>query len=321
MLVTMVQAICDALKVAMEKDSTVLLLGEDIGKNGGVFRATEGLYEQFGESRVIDTPLAEAGMVGTSIGLCLNGFRPVVEIQFMGFVYPAFEQIVCHVARFRTRTQGLYPCPLVIRLPYGGGINAPEIHSDSTESLFVHIPGLKVVVPSNPFDAKGLLLSAIEEQDPVIFLEPIKLYRMFKQDIKEGYYSLPLEKAAIVKEGLDVTLISWGSMVSVAKEAQENTTYSCEIIDLRSLYPLDEETILNSVKKTKRVVIIHEAAKTAGLGAEIAALISEKAIFYLEAPILRVTGYDVPVPMFALEGFFRPNVGRVVASIKKVMEY
>jgi 2-oxoisovalerate dehydrogenase E1 component beta subunit len=302
----------------------VLILGEDVGKNGGVFRVTEGLWQEFGDERVIDTPLSEAGIIGTSLGLGINGFKPIVEIQFMGFIYPGFEQIVCHVARFRTRTQGVFSAPLVIRAPYGGGIHAPELHSDSTESLFVHIPGLKVVTPATPTDAKGLLLSAIRDPDPVLFLEPMKLYRSIKEEVTDAWYEIPIGKAKIVHQGEDVTLLAWGGMVPVAMETAkhwEGKGVTCDVIDLRSLYPLDESVILDSAKRTGRVVIVHEAPRTAGLGAEVAALIQEKAFLYLEAPILRVTGYDVPVPMYALEASFRPDVKRVSEAIQQVISY
>ncbi|MBA4548481.1 alpha-ketoacid dehydrogenase subunit beta [Thermoactinomyces intermedius] len=321
---TMVQSICDALKVALENDPRVILLGEDIGKNGGVFRATEGLWELFGEERVMDTPLAEAGIIGSSIGLAVGGFRPVAEVQFMGFIYPAMEQLVTHAARLRTRTQGRYPASMVVRVPYGGGIRAPELHSDSTESLFVHIPGLKVVTPSTPKDAKGLLLSAIEDPDPVLFLEPMQLYRSVKEEVPEGWYEVPIGQARKVTDGEDVTLIAWGTMVPVAKKAAEAAKkegISCDLIDLRSLSPLDEETIIHSVKNTGRVVIVHEAPRTAGVGAELTALINEQAFLYLEAPVTRVTGYDVPVPMYALEDDFRPDVKRVYQSICQVVSY
>lgn len=321
---TMVQAICDGLRVALEQDPSVLILGEDVGKNGGVFRATEGLWNEFGDDRVIDTPLAEAGIIGTSIGLTVNGFKPVAEIQFMGFIYPAFEQIVTHAARLRTRTQGAFPASLVIRAPYGGGIRAPELHCDSTESLFVHIPGLKVVTPATPRDAKGLLLAAIQDPDPVIYLEPMKLYRSTKEEVPEGWYEVPIGKARKVREGEDVTLIAWGTMVPVAEGAAkelEKKGVSCDLIDLRSLYPLDEETIIESVKKTGRVVIVHEAPKTAGLGAELTALINEHAFLYLEAPVTRVTGYDAPVPMYALEDDFRPSAGRVSEAVQQVLSF
>ncbi|EGK08716.1 pyruvate dehydrogenase complex E1 component beta subunit, partial [Desmospora sp. 8437] len=315
---TLIQGINDGLRTALGQDAEVVVLGEDVGKNGGVFRATEGLWEEFGDERVIDTPLAEAGIVGAAVGMAVNGLRPVAEIQFMGFIYPAFEQIVTHVARLRTRTQGQYPASLVIRAPYGGGIRAPELHSDSTESFFVHTPGLKVVVPSTPSDAKGLLLAAIRDPDPVIYLEPMKIYRSFREEVPEGWHEVPIGKARKVREGDDVTLIAWGAMVPVAQRAAHSCAeggISCEVLDLRSLYPLDEEAVIASVKKTGRAVIIHEAPKTAGLGAELAARIHELAFLWMEAPVERVTGYDVPVPMFALEDDFRPGPGRIEAAV------
>lgn len=321
---TLIQGINDGLRKAMEQDDEVVVLGEDVGKNGGVFRATEGLWETFGEERVIDTPLAESGIVGTAIGMAINGLRPVAEIQFMGFIYPAFEQIVSHAARLRTRTQGQYPASLVIRVPYGGGIRAPELHSDSTESFFVHTPGLKVVVPSTPSDAKGLLLAAIRDPDPVIYLEPMKIYRSLRGEVPEEWYEVPIGKARTVREGEDVTLIAWGGMVPVAQQAAHSCAergISCEVLDLRSLYPLDEEALVASVKKTGRAVIIHEAAKTAGLGAELAARIHELAFLWMEAPVERVTGYDVPVPMFALEDDFRPDPQRIEVAVQKVIHF
>lgn len=321
---TLVQAICNGLEVALENDPTVMVLGEDVGKNGGVFRATEGLWERFGEARVVDTPLAEAGIIGSSIGLAINGFKPVAEIQFMTFIYPGFEQIVSHAARLRTRTQGAFPAPIVIRVPYGGGIHAPELHCDSTETFFVHVPGLKVVVPSTPSDAKGLLLAAISDPDPVIFLEPMKIYRSFRDDVEGGWFEVPIGKARKVREGKDVTLIAWGAMVSLAEQVaveMEKEAVSCEIIDLRSLYPLDEEAIVESVKKTGRVVVMHEAPRTAGIGAELMAIINEQAFLYLEAPVMRVTGYDVPVPMYALEEDFRPNSKKVVHAVREVISF
>ncbi|RAL21334.1 alpha-ketoacid dehydrogenase subunit beta [Thermoflavimicrobium daqui] len=321
---TMVQAINDALRVALKTDPQVLILGEDVGKNGGVFRATDRLWSEFGEERVIDTPLSEAGIIGTSIGLAINGFKPVSEIQFLSFIYPGFEQIVSHVARLRTRTQSAFPNQLVIRAPYGGGIRAPELHCDSTEIFFVHVPGLKVVTPSTPTDAKGLLLAAISDPDPVIYLEPMKLYRSQKEVVPSGWYEVPIGQARKVRDGEDITLITWGAMVPIAVETAskwEKEGTSCEVIDLRSLYPLDEETILSSVKKTGRAIVIHEAPRTGGLGAEVAALIQEKAFLYLEAPVIRVTGYDVPVPMFALEDDFRPNLNKVSQAIHQVITY
>lgn len=321
---TLVQAINDAMRVALENNPDVLIMGEDVGKNGGVFRATDGLWQQFGDDRVIDTPLAEAGIIGTAIGMAVNGLRPIAEIQFMGFIYPGFEQIVAHAARLRTRTQGMYPASIVVRAPYGGGIRAPELHCDSTESLFVHTPGLKVVVPSTPYDAKGLLLAALEDPDPVIYLEPMRLYRSTRGKVPEEEYTVPIGKARTVCEGEDITLLAWGAMVPVAEAAAAEWSdkgVSCEVIDLRTLYPLDEDAIIASVVKTGRVVIVHEAPKTAGMGAELTALINERAFLWLEAPVTRVTGFDVPVPMFALEDDFLPNAQRVSQAIQQVISF
>ncbi|MCY7483849.1 alpha-ketoacid dehydrogenase subunit beta [Paenibacillus alvei] len=322
---TILQAINEALDQKLADDQRVMLTGEDIGVNGGVFRATEGLFEKYGKERVVDTPLAEAGIIGSAIGLALNGFIPVVEIQFLAFIYPGFEQIVTHAARMRYRTRGQYNVPLVIRAPYGAGIRGPELHSESVEAFFVHTPGLKVVVPSNPYDAKGLLVSAIEDPDPVVFLEPARIYRAFKAEVPEEMYRIPLGKANIVREGTDVTLISWGAMMRVALEAaqqlEQEKGWSCEVIDLRSLYPLDRDAIAASVKKTGRALIVHEAQKTAGVGAEIVSLINDEALMYLRAPIQRITGFDVPVPQFSLEDVYVPTVGRVREGIAAAIQF
>lgn len=319
------QAIHEALDQKLADDRRVMLTGEDIGVNGGVFRATEGLFDKYGKERVVDTPLAEAGLIGSAIGLALNGFVPVVEIQFLAFIYPGFEQLITHAARMRYRTRGQYNVPLVIRTPYGAGIRGPELHSESVEAFFVHTPGLKVVVPSNPYDAKGLLISAIEDPDPVVFLEPARIYRAFKAEVPEEMYRIPLGKANIVREGTDVTLISWGAMMRVALEAarqlEQEKGWSCEVIDLRSLYPLDRDTIAASVKKTGRALIVHEAQKTAGVGAEIVSLINDEALMYLRAPIQRITGFDVPVPQFSLEDLYVPTVERVRAGIATAIQF
>ncbi len=320
----MVQALNQALGLEMERDSNVILIGEDVGIDGGVFRVSEGLLLKYGNSRVIDTPLAESGIVGTSIGMAAYGLRPIVEIQFMGFVYTAFNQILAHAARLRNRTRGHYTVPLVIRMPYGGAVKALEHHSESTEALFCQIPGLKVVVPSTPYDAKGLLTSSIRDDDPVIFLEPKKLYRAGRQEFPDHAYEIPLGLAKIVREGEDLTIIAWGSMIPVAQQAAENMEKEDiypEIIDLRTLSPMDRDTIIQSVKKTGRVLIVHEAPKTCGLGAEIAAFINEEALFSLEAPILRVTGYDITIPMPKSEDFYFPNPERVRYAINKIMEF
>ncbi len=320
----MVQALNQALSLEMERDSNVVLMGEDVGIDGGVFRVSDGLLQKYGNSRVIDTPLAESGIIGTAIGMAAYGLRPIAEIQFMGFVYAAFNQILAHAARLRNRTRGHYTVPLVIRMPYGGAVKALEHHSESTEALFCQIPGLKVVVPSTPYDAKGLLTSSIRDDDPVIFLEPKKLYRAGRQDFPDEAYEVPLGQAKIVREGEDLTIIAWGSMIPVAQQAAENMEQEDiypEIIDLRTLSPMDRDTIIQSVKKTGHALIVHEAPKTCGLGAEIAALINEEALLSLEAPIMRVTGYDITVPMPKSEDFYFPNHKRIRHAINKMMEF
>jgi pyruvate/2-oxoglutarate/acetoin dehydrogenase E1 component len=321
----MIQAINDGLRCALAKDERVILLGEDIGKNGGVFRATEGLVEEFGEQRVVDTPLAESGILGTSLGLAAGGMRPVPEIQFMAFIYPGFEQVVSHIARIRMRSRGRYTAPLVVRVPYGGRNRAPELHSDSTETFFAHTPGLVVVSPSRPYDAKGLLLAAIESEDPVIFLEPMRLYRAFREEVPDDYYTVPLRRAAVIKPGSDVTVVTWGSLVretlAAAEEVEQTDGWSVEVIDLRTLSPWDEETVFASVNKTGRAVIVHEAAGHLGLGAELAARIGEECILQLEAPVARVTGYDVPPPLFQLEDWYGPDTRRIADGIVKVMTF
>ncbi|WP_391205357.1 alpha-ketoacid dehydrogenase subunit beta [Psychrobacillus sp. L4] len=321
---TLIQAINEAMRLMLEEDERTIILGEDIGKNGGVFRATEGLQEVFGEERVVDTPLSEAGIIGTSIGLAVNGFRPVAEIQFLGFIYPAYEQIMTHVSRIRMRTMSRFTVPMVIRAPYGAGIRAPEIHSDSTEILFTHMPGIKVVCPSNPYDAKGLLIAAMEDPDPVLVLEPMKSYRAKREEVPVGKYTVEIGKGKIVREGTDVTLIAWGAMISIAEKAAEQAEkkgISCEIIDLRTLYPIDRDIIAGSVQKTTRAVIIHEAHSTGGLGNDIVSIINDTAFLYLRAPIERITGFDVPVPFFALEEHYLPTPARVVEGIEKVVHF
>jgi pyruvate dehydrogenase E1 component beta subunit len=315
----MVQAINLALKEEMESNSSVMILGEDVGKDGGVFRVTEGLWEKFGSERVIDTPLAESGIVGVAIGMAVYGLRPVVEIQFMGFVYPAVDQIFSHASRIRSRSRGRFTCPLVIRIPYGAGIKAPELHSESTEALFCQMPGVKVVVPSTPYNAKGLLISSIRDPDPVIFLESTRLYRLIKEDVPEGEYTISLGKARIVQEGKGLSVISWGSMLHRTLQAVEG--FDAEVIDIMTLTPFDEETIYKSVKKTGRAVIVHEAPKTCGFGAELSASISEDTMLYLKAPIIRVTGYDVVLPHPKLEDYYIPTVDRIRKGIEEVMKY
>lgn len=319
-----IQAITDGLRVALREDQRVLVLGEDVGVNGGVFRATEGLQAEFGPERVVDTPLAEAGIVGASVGLAVNGMIPIPELQFFGFIYPAVEQIVAHVSRVRMRSQGRFTCPMVIRAPYGGGIRAPELHGDSPEAFFVHQPGIKVVCPSNPYDAKGLLLAAVADPDPVLFLEPMRIYRAFRDEVPEGNYKVEIGKANVVKEGKDISLFAWGTMLRVSLEAAQMAKekgWDVEVVDLRTLSPLDRDTIVQSVQKTGRAVVVHEAPKTAGLGAEIVALINEEALLYLEAPVARVGGYDAPQPLFSLEDIYAPDAKRILHGIEKVMTF
>jgi len=321
---TLVQAVNRALAQEMETDPTVLVLGEDVGKDGGVFRVTEGLLDAFGAGRVMDTPLAESGIVGVAVGLALGGFRPIAELQFMGFMYPAVNQMFAHVARYRNRTRGRYHLPMVIRMPYGGGIHPPEHHSESYEALLVNTPGLKVAIPSNPYDAKGLLLSAIRDDDPVVFLEPKRIYRAFREEVPSESYTVPLGKANVVKEGKDITLISWGSMVRQALEAHEalgREGVSAEVVDLRTLVPLDVDAIIGSVSKTGRAVVIHEGPRTSGFGAEVVALINERALLDLQAPVQRVTGFDSVFPYSMLEQHYLPSRERVVAAAKKAMEF
>ena len=315
----MVQSINLALREEMERDDRVVILGEDVGKDGGVFRVSEGLFEKFGPERVMDTPLAESSIAGAAIGMAAYGLRPVAEIQFMGFIYPAIDQIFSHAARVRSRSRGRFSCPLVVRTPYGAGIRAPELHSESTEALFCHMPGIKVVLPSTPYTAKGLLISSIRDPDPVVFLESTRLYRLLKEEVPEGDYTVPLGKARIVKEGSDMTVIAWGSMLHRALKAVEG--FGAEVIDLMTLSPFDEETVLNSVKKTGRVVIVHEAPKTCGFGAELSASIAEEAILFLKAPVLRVTGFDVVIPLARLEEQYMPTVERIRKALTEVMKY
>ncbi|MFC1647907.1 alpha-ketoacid dehydrogenase subunit beta [Nanoarchaeota archaeon] len=317
----MVGALNNALHLAFEKDSNVVTLGEDVGVDGGVFRVTQGLIEKFGPERVIDTGIAEAAIIGTSLGMTINGLKPIPEIQFSGFIYPAFQQLISHVSRMRNRTRGVFNAHMVIRSPYGGGVNALEHHSESMEALYVHIPGLKVVIPSNPYDAKGLLLAAINDNDPVLFLEPKKLYRAFKQEIPEDYYEVPLGKAKTIQEGSDITIIAWGAMVAVAEDAASQAGCSCEIIDLRTIDPWDKAAIVNSVKKTGRAVIIHEATKTGGFGGEIAATLQEECLLDLHAPVGRVTAPDVIVPYLKSEHFYRPNSDMLVKKIQEIMKF
>lgn len=320
----LVQAVTEALAYKLETDEDVILLGEDIGKNGGVFRATEGLQATFGEDRVIDTPLSESGIIGSAVGMAVSGTKPVAEMQFLGFIYPAFEQIMSHVTRIRMRTMGHYHVPMVIRAPYGAGIRAPEIHSDSTEALFTHMPGIKVICPSHPADAKGLLIAAIEDQDPVLFLESMRLYRSTKAPVPDEGYRIEIGKAKTIVEGDDVTLLAWGAMVPVAEHAAKVAAkegVSCDVIDLRTLFPLDRDCIAESVQKTGRVVIVHEAHATGGFGNDLISLINDTSFLYMKAPIERVTGFDVPPPLFALEDHYLPTPERVERAIARVMTF
>ena len=319
----MVQAINLTLKQALAKDKDVILLGEDIGLNGGVFRVTDGLQKEFGPDRVVDTPLAELGIVAVSFGMAIGGLKPIPEIQFGGFTYSALDHLIDHVGRIRNRTRGRFTCPMVLRMTYGAGIRALEHHSESMETYFAHTPGLKVVIPSNPYDAKGLLTAAINDPDPVIFMEPSKVYRAIKNDVPEEEYTLPLGKANVVHEGSDLTLISFGSMMKTSLEAFEKMKgkYSIEVIDLRTISPLDEETIINSIKKTGRCVIVQEAPRTLGIASEIIAIINDKALLNLNAPVERVTAFDIPVPFLKMEAKYFPDEERIIAGIEKVMKF
>ena len=322
--VNMVQAINDALDVALSRDPAVLLFGEDVGHMGGVFRVSDGLQQKHGEARVFDTPLAEAGIVGYGIGLALAGMKPVAEIQFGGFLYPAFDQILSHLGRYRHRTRGRFTLPMVIRAPYGGGVHTPEQHADSPEGFLTHVPGVKVVIPSTPGRAKGLLLAAIDDPDPVFFFEAIKLYRSLKEAVPEGYYTHEIGKARVVRPGDAATLICYGGMVEVCEKAAEVASkegVELEVIDLETLTPLDMDTVLGSVEKTGRAVVVYEAMRNSGFGAEVAARLAEEALYFLEAPVLRVAGWDAPYPPFSsIEHHYRPSPKRVLAAVRAVLE-
>ena len=321
--ITLIEAVTQALAYELNQDENVVVFGEDVGKNGGVFRATVGLQDRFGEKRVFDTPLAESMIAGLAIGMSVQGLKPVAEFQFMGFIYPAMNQIISHAARMRNRTRGRLHCPLVFRAPFGGGIRAPEHHSESTEALFAHIPGLQVVIPSSPKRAYGLLLAAMRNPDPVIFLEPNRIYRLVKQPVPDDGQALPIGKCFTLQQGDDVTLISWGASMHETQQAAKqlgDEGISCEIIDVATIKPLDIETILASVEKTGRCVIIHEGAKTCGVGAEISALIMENSMAELLAPVQRVTGYDTVMPYFQLEKQYIPSVSRIKNSVMSIME-
>ena len=320
---TLVQAVRDGLKGEMQRDDDVVVLGEDVGKNGGVFRATEGLYEEFGDDRVIDTPLAEAGIIGTAVGMAAYGMKPVPELQFSGFTYPGFDQIVSHAARFRTRSRGRYNLPMVVRAPYGGGIRAPEHHSESKEAFYTHEAGLKVAIPSTPYDAKGLLAASVRYPDPVVFLEPKLIYRAFREEVPDDPYTVELGEAAVRREGTDLSLFTWGAMTQPSLEAAgavADDGIDVEVVDLRTLSPMDTETIVESFKKTGRAVVVHEAPKTGGLAGEITATIQEEALYYQEAPIERVTGFDVPYPLYATEDYYMPEDARIEDAIRKAYD-
>lgn len=319
-----VQAINQALMDELANDNTVVVYGEDVGLEGGVFRATVDLQKKFGKDRVFDTPLAESAIVGSGVGMAINGLKPVVEMQFSGFAYPAFNQIISHVARMRNRSRGKYTLPMVIRSPYGGGIRALEHHSESTEAIYAQIPGLKVVIPSTPYDAKGLLIAAIRDPDPVLFWEPKRIYRAFKQEIPEGAYEIPIGKAKILQEGEDITIVTWGAMVRDVQKAVDlikNEGIRPEIIDLRTIAPMDRESFIESVKKTGRILVVHEAPKTLGVGAEIISIVNEKAFLYLEAPPTRLTGFDTTFPLPRGEKHYIPTPERIAKTIVEVVRY
>ena len=320
---TLVSSVNQALAYALNEDPNVVLLGEDIGKNGGVFRTTAGLQQRFGEQRVLDTPLAENMIAGLAVGMSCQGLKPIAEFQFMGFIYAGIDQIICHASRMRNRTRGRLSCPIVFRAPYGGGIHAPEHHSESTEALFAHIPGLRVVIPSTPARAYGLLLAAIRDPDPVIFLEPKRIYRLKKQKVPDTGEALPLDRAFLVRSGSDATLISWGAALHETLEAADSLAsqgITCDVIDVATIKPLDIETILNSVATTGHCIIVHEAARTGGVGAEIAAQIAEFGLTYLQSPIQRVTGFDTIMPYYRIEQAYLPSVKRIINAVHHCME-
>ena len=319
----MVEAINDAFHVELARDDSVMVMGEDVGRAGGVFRATAGLRERFGESRCVDSPLAEAGILGSAVGLCMAGWRPVCEMQYDAFSYPCLDQLITHVGRYRWRTGGRMEFPITVRMPYGGGVRAPELHDDSPETYYVHTPGVKVAIPSTPADAKGLLAAAIRDPDPVVVLEPKLIYRTERLDVPDGEHVVPLGKARLARVGRDVTLVAYGAMVPLCERAAEaiEGEASVEVLDLRTLKPLDEEALLASVGKTGRAVIVQEAPRTAGFGAEIAAILAEKAILDLRGPVLRVTGFDVPYPYWRMEDAYMPSVARVLDAVRRLLAF
>jgi 2-oxoisovalerate dehydrogenase E1 component beta subunit len=321
--ITLIEAVTMALAHEMERDESVTILGEDVGVNGGVFRATAGLQERFGPERVMDTPLAESMIAGLAVGMAAQGMKPVAEVQFMGFIYPTVDQMINHAGRLRHRTRGRMSCPMVLRAPFGGGIHAPEHHSESTEALFAHMPGVRVVIPSSPARAYGLLLAAIRNPDPVVFLEPKRIYRLQKQEVADDGKALPLDVCYTLREGEDVTLVTWGAMIFETLKAADQLGkegIDCEVIDVATVSPIDMETVIESVEKTGRLVIVHEAARSCGVGAEIAAGVAEKGLYDLEAPIQRVTGYDTVMPLFRMEYQYLPSVQRIVDAVKRTFE-
>jgi pyruvate dehydrogenase E1 component beta subunit len=319
----LVEALNDCFHVELERDDSVMVMGEDVGRAGGVFRATAGLCDRFGPDRCVDTPLAEAGILGTAVGLCMAGWRPVCEMQYDAFSYPCLDQLITHVGRYRWRTGGAMEFPLTIRMPYGGGVRAPELHDDSPEAYYVHTPGVKVAIPSTPADAKGLLAAAIRDPDPVVVFEPKLHYRTMRGEVPEGEHVVPLGKARVARVGTDATLVAYGAMVPLSEQAASalDGEADVEVLDIRTLKPLDEEALLTSAAKTGRVVIVQEAPRTAGYGAELAAILAEKAILDLRGPVLRVTGYDVPYPYWQIEDAYMPSVERVVAAVRKLLEF
>ncbi|MBP1923879.1 pyruvate dehydrogenase E1 component beta subunit [Halorubrum alkaliphilum] len=321
---TLVQAVRDGLHTELARDDDVVVLGQDVGKNGGVFRATEGLYNEFGDDRVVDTPLAESGIIGCAVGMAAMGMRPVPEIQFSGFMYPGYDQIVSHMSRFRTRSRSRYTLPMTLRAPYGGGIRAPEHHSESKEAFYAHEAGLTVVIPSTPRDTKGLLASAIRDPDPVVFLEPKLIYRAFREGVPEESYTIPLGEAATRREGEDVAVFTYGAMTRRTLEAAENLAedgIECEVVDLRTISPLDREAIVSAFERTGRAAVVHEAPKSGGIAGEITAILQEEALLYQEAPVKRVAGFDVPYPLYALEDYYLPSVKRIEEGIREAAEF
>jgi pyruvate dehydrogenase E1 component beta subunit len=317
---TIIEAINDALHGEMDADDRVVVFGEDVAQSGGVFRATEGLKERFGDDRVVDTPLSEVAIVGGAVGLAVAGLRPVAEIQFSGFLPPAFDQLVTHASRIRWRTRGAWTAPLVVRTPYGAGVRALEHHEESLEGAYAHIPGLKVVIPSTPYDTKGLLLAAIRDPDPVLFMEPKHLYRSFREEIPDDPYTVPIGEATVRRAGEAVTVIAWGAMVEQSREAIEQLGVDAELVDLRTIAPMDTESVVASVQKTGRAVVVHEAHRSGGWGGEVVATINDEALYYLEAPVERVTGFDVPVPLLAMEDYYLPSPPRIAAGIERTLE-